>query len=90
MGALKDGPARFVIKGLTRKSESYEEAIKCLKEQDDCPRFIQEEHTCSIVDVASVTNRSAMELHPHYDAVTQHYDAVTEHYQAIKAAKADF
>ena len=27
--ALKDGPARFVIQGLTRTSESYEEAIRC-------------------------------------------------------------
>ena len=28
--ALKDSPARFVFQGLTRTSESYEEAIKCL------------------------------------------------------------
>ena len=37
--ALKDGPARFVIQGLTRTSESYKEAIKCLKERYDRPRF---------------------------------------------------
>ena len=30
--APKDSPVRFVIQGLTRKSESYEEGIKCLKE----------------------------------------------------------
>ena len=30
--ALKDGPARFVIQRLTRTSESYGEAIKCLKD----------------------------------------------------------
>ena len=31
--ALKDSPARFLIQGLTRTSENYEEAIKCLKER---------------------------------------------------------
>ena len=40
--ALKDGPARFIIQGLTRKSESYEEAIKCLNEWYDRPRLVQE------------------------------------------------
>ena len=30
--ALKDGPARFVIQGLTRTFESYEDAIKCLRD----------------------------------------------------------
>ena len=40
--ALKDGPARFVIQGLTRTSESYEEAIKCLKERYDRPRLVEE------------------------------------------------
>ena len=42
--ALKDGPARFVIQGLTRTSESYENAIKCLRERYDRPRLVQEEH----------------------------------------------
>ena len=54
--AFKDGPTRFVIEGLTQTSESYEEAIKCLKERYDCPRFIQDEHICSIVDAAPVKN----------------------------------
>ena len=29
--ALKNSPARFMIQGLTRTSENYEEANKCLK-----------------------------------------------------------
>ena len=71
--ALKDGPARFVIQGLTRTSESYQEAIKCLKERYDRPRFVQEEHIRSIVDAAPVKNGSDKELRRLYDAAIQHY-----------------
>ena len=39
--ALKDSPARFMIQGLTRTSENYEEAIKCLKERYDRPRLVR-------------------------------------------------
>ena len=42
--ALNNGTARFVIQGLTQMSESYQEAIKCLKEWYDPPQLIQEEH----------------------------------------------
>ena len=80
--ALKDGPARFVIQGLTRTSESYEEAIKCLKERYDRPRLVQEEHIRSIVDAIPVKNGSDRELRRLYDAATQHY-------RALKAAKHD-
>ena len=48
--ALKDGPVRFVTQGLTQTSKSYEEAIKCLKEQYNRPRLVYEEHIHSIVD----------------------------------------
>ena len=42
--ALKDGQARFVIKGLTPRSKSYEEAIKCLREWHDHPRLVHWEN----------------------------------------------
>ena len=71
--ALKDGLARFVIQGLTWTSESYEEAIKCLKNLYDCPRLIQEEHIRSTVDAVPVKNGSDRELHPPYYAAIQHY-----------------
>ena len=80
--ALKDGPARFVIQGLTRTSESYEEAIKCLKERYDRPRLVEEEHIRSIVDAVPVKSGSEKELRRLYDAATQHY-------RALKAAKTD-
>ena len=80
--ALKDSPARFMIQGLTRTSENYQEAIKCLKERYDRPRLVQEEHIRSIVNAVPVKNESDKELRRLYDAATQHY-------RALKAAKSD-
>ena len=71
--ALKDGPARFVIQGLTRTSESYKEASKCLREWYDRPRLVQEEHIRSIVDALPVKNGCDKEILHCYDAATQHY-----------------
>ena len=65
--ALKDGPARFVIQRLSRTSESYEEAIKCLKEWYDHPRLVQEERIRNIVDAVPVKNSSDKELRRLYD-----------------------
>ena len=67
--ALKDGSARFLIEGLTRTSESYEEAIKWLKERYNCPCFSREEHICSIVDEAPIKNGSDKEIRCFYNAV---------------------
>ena len=69
-------------RGLTRTSDSYKEAIKCLKERYDCPRCVLEEHIRSIVDAAPVKNDSEMEIRRLYDAATQHY-------HSLKEAKAD-
>ena len=80
--ALKDGLARFVLQGLPRTSESYEEAIKCLKERYDPPRLVHEEHIRSIVDAVPVKNGSNKELRRLCDAATQHY-------RVLKAAKND-
>ena len=80
--AVKDGPARFVIKGLTRTSESYEEVIKCSKECYHRPRLVQDEHIPSICGCGLVKNSSDKELRHVYDAVTQHY-------RVIKTAKND-
>ena len=78
--ALKDGPARFVIEGLTQTSKIYEEAIKCLKEWYNCPHLVEEEHIHSIVDVVPIKNGSNKEL-------CRFYDAETPHCRALEAAK---
>ena len=61
--ALKDGLARFVIQGLTRTSESYKEAVKCLREQYNGPFLAQKEHICSIGDALPVKNGSNKKIH---------------------------
>ena len=70
---LKDGPAKVVVEGLTRMSESYKEALRCLKEWYNRRRLVQAEHMCSIVDGAPVKNSSDKEIRCLYDAATQHY-----------------
>ena len=60
--ALKDSPARLVIQGLTWTSESYKEAIKCLKE-----------YVCNIVDAVPTKNGSDKELHCLHNAAIQHH-----------------
>ena len=42
--ALKDGPARYVIEGLTQMADSYQEAVRCLKDRYNRPRLIHHEH----------------------------------------------
>ena len=74
--APKDGPAIFVIQGLTRTSEILEEAIKCLKDRYDRPRLFEEEHISSIVDAVPVKNGNEKELRRLYDAATQYYRAL--------------
>ena len=71
-----------MIEELTRTSDSYEEAIKCLNELYDRPRYVLEGHIRSIVDAAPVKNGSEKEFRRLCDAVTQHY-------RTLKAAKAD-
>ena len=42
--AVKGGPARNVIQGLTQTADSYQEAIECLKARYDRPRITYREH----------------------------------------------
>ena len=71
--ALKNGPTKFMIQGLTQTLESYEEAIKYLKEQYDHPHLVQKEHIRNIVDAVPEKNGSDNELRRLYDAAIQHY-----------------
>ena len=71
--AVKDGLTRLVIQGLTRKSESYKEAIKCLNKHYDQPQLVHKEHVRNIMDMVPVKNGSDKELRHLYDAAIQHY-----------------
>ena len=48
--AVKGGPARHVIEGLSRTAGSYSEAIECLKERFDRPRLIHQAHVRAILE----------------------------------------
>ena len=70
---LKDGLARFIFQELIQMSDSYKEAIKCLKQRYYWPRLDQEEYICIIMDAVPIKNGSDNELRLLYDAVTQQY-----------------
>ena len=70
------------MQGLTRTSENYEEAFKCLKERYEWPQLVEDERVRSIMDAVPVKNESYKELRHLYDAATQHY-------RVLKAAKSD-
>ena len=76
--AVKDGPARFVIQGLTRTSKIYEKVIRCLKERYDdlYASFKRNTSACSIVDAVPVKNGSDKEIRRLYNGATQHYRAL--------------
>ena len=47
--ALKDGPAKNVIQGLTHTAKSYQEANACLKIRYDRPRITHHEYVRTIL-----------------------------------------
>ena len=48
--AIKDETAKSLIAGLTRSSEHYDEAIKCLQERYNHPRQVHQTHVRHIVE----------------------------------------
>ena len=70
--ALKNGPATFVIQGLTRTSESFEETIRCLKERYARPCTLSSRANIrSIVDEVPVKHGSDKEYRRLYDMLQQ-------------------
>ena len=61
---------------MTRTSECYEEAFKCLRERYDRRRLVEEEYICSIVDALPIKNGSNKEIRRLFDAAAQHYRAL--------------
>ena len=60
--ALKDGPGRHVIGGLSQTEKNYEEAIKCLQERYDQPRLIYQAHVRAFIDTPSLKDGNGREL----------------------------
>ena len=80
--ALKDGPARNVIHGLTQTVESYHDAIACLKDRYDRPRITHREHVRTILQAPVMKSNTGRELRKLYDLCKQHIRAIkaSDHY----------
>ena len=74
--ALKDGPARYIVSGLTQASESYGEAIKCLQKRYDRPRVLHQAHVRKIQEALPLKTGSGQELRRLHDLLVQHIRAL--------------
>jgi hypothetical protein len=74
--ALKDGPAKMSIEGLSRSGEHYSEAIECLKARFNRPRLIHQTHVKCILVAPPLKEGSEKELRKLHDTVQQHLRAL--------------
>ena len=74
--ALKSGPAKSVVQGLTQTADSYQEAIRCLKDRYDRPRLTHREHVRSILQAPTLKAHNGKEVRKLYDICTQHIRAI--------------
>ena len=74
--ALKDGPARHVVSGLTQTAENYMEAIRCLQERYDRPRILHQAHVRKIQEATPLKTGSGQELRRLHDLLRQHTRAL--------------
>ena len=74
--ALKSGPAKSVVVGLTQTSDNYEEAIKCLKKCYDRPRVLHQAHVRKIQEAFPLKTGSGQELRRLHDHLSQHIRAL--------------
>ena len=78
--ALKDGPARNVVQGMTQTAQSYQEAVNCLKDRYDRPRLIHYKHVRSILQAPPLKANNGRELRKLYDLWNHN-----QHIREIKA-----
>ena len=74
--AIKDKTAKNLISGLTKSSDHYNEAIKCLQERYDCPRQIHQTHVRRIIEAPSLRDGTGKEICALHDLVVQHLRAL--------------
>ena len=76
LDALNDGPARNFIKGLTQTAESYQVAVRCLKDRYNFPRLTHREHVRNILHAPPLKAHNGRELHKLYNICKQHIGAI--------------
>ena len=74
--SLKDGAAKRTIEGLSRSKDCYAEAIKCLRDRYDRPRFIHQAHVRVILEAPNLKTGSGKEIRRLHDTVQQHLRAL--------------
>ena len=74
--AVKDKTAKSLIAGLTKSSDHYDEAIKCLQERYDRPRQIHQTHVRRIVEAPALKDGTGKEIRALHDLVVQHLRAL--------------
>lgn len=74
--SLKGGSAKGTIEGLSRSSENYAEAVKCLQARYDRPCLIHKAHVRMILEAPSLKEGSGRELRRLHDVVQQHLRAL--------------
>jgi hypothetical protein len=74
--ALGESSAKHAVEGLCRSSDSYSEAIECLKARYDKPRLVHQAHVKHIVDAPPLKEGSGKELRKLHDRIQQHLRAL--------------
>ena len=74
--ALKSGPAKSIVVGLTLTSENYNEAIRCLQKRYDRPRVLHQAQVRKIQEATPLKTGSGQELRRMHDLLSQHIIAL--------------
>ena len=74
--AVKDGPAKRIIEGLSQSAETYTEAIDGLQKRYDRPHLIHQAHVRAITEVPSLSDGSGKELRRLHNVANQNLRAL--------------
>ena len=74
--AVKSGPARYVIEGLSGSGDDYRGAIQTLRERYDRPRLLHQAHVRAIAEAPQLKDGNGRELRRLHDNLIQHLRAL--------------
>ena len=75
--ALKNGPAKNVVLGLTQTYKNFNEAMQYLNKRSDRPCVLHQVHFRKIQEAFPLKAGSGQELRPVHDLLSQHIRALT-------------
>ena len=74
--AVKGGPARYVIEGLSGSGDDYRGAVETLRERYDRPRLLHLAHVRAIAGATHLKDGNGKELRRLHDSLIQHLRAL--------------